>query len=179
MNQLLFVLFTAGTFLTTGCTSNDSKTQTKTNMEETTVQTPQGNAPAKPVTSTEEKATADLCNCMNDALRDMNPKIRAIILKAGKSDNPELTLQKELLSASSTEEAQSLAQEFQQFQENNKVENCSDEIKKKYNFDEKDKATRDKLVKAAAENGNCELVYALLKISEQQIEKGTDGSAGQ
>lgn len=179
MKNILSVLFAAGAVLAIGCHSNQADTPTPAaTIDSTVVQTPLEEAP-KAEGGTEEKATAELCNCMNDALRGLNPKIRAIILRAGKSENPELTLQKELISISNTEEAQQIAQEFQQFQENNKVEKCSEDIKRKYSLDEKDKASRDKLMKAAAENQNCELVYALMKISVQQTEKGPGEGIGQ
>src|SRR4028119_539071 len=43
--------------------------------------------------SPEAQATAELCDCMNKSLGDMNPKVRQIIVNAGRSKAVKLLVQ--------------------------------------------------------------------------------------
>ncbi len=160
----LVFLFTLMAFLVAGCGSQDQPAETKTKTEAGS--TP---APAAPTTADNEtKAVAELCGCFNSAMANMNPRVKRLIIDAGKSDNPLAVLAAGLLQAESLEERERLEREFEQFQNNPQLQQCSDDVQKKYGLNETDTASQRRVVAIAAGNAQCEVVYALLKIGLAQ-----------
>lgn len=167
MKKFFPQLLIASAVFAFSCNANDSKTTT-------TLTDTAANQTAKPITKPatvsdkETQATAELCKCVNDYMGNMSPKVKEILIAAGKSENPVVVLTTELQKIRSEEEQQNLAREFQQFENNTQLQTCSEDVKKKYNLDEKDLQSRDRILKAAEKNKDCELVYALMKIGIQQ-----------
>lgn len=168
MKKVFFPLLLTGAAFILSCNANDTKTAEKTTTETTkkeTTSNTEGN--------TETKATAELCSCVNTFLADMSPKVRQILIEASKSENPVQVLTSELQKVTSEEEQLRLAREFERFENDQQLQKCSDDIKKKYNLDENNKESQQRVLKAAEENKECEVVYALMKIGMQQQNNAT------
>ncbi len=165
MKKIILLMLLAGATLSFSCNSNDTGTKKITTEKEAVANKKAGKAipPSK-----EAQATAELCDCVNTFLADMSPKVKQILINASKSDNPVQVLTTELQNVNSAEEQQRLAREFERFENDQQLQKCSDNIKKKYNLDENDKAAQQRVMKAAEENKNCEVLYALMKIGMQQ-----------
>ncbi|MBB1284218.1 hypothetical protein HRH25_07530 [Flavisolibacter sp. BT320] len=183
MKKLFILFITASVLFTYSCTSGtNSKAETS---EEKTVagQTIDTNSemPGKNDTlahkkvetktvkpeSTESKATAEMCACINSSLKGMSPKIQQIFIRAGNSDRPLQVLQNEIVTISDREQME-LFEQLQRFSSEPQLQKCSDDIRKKYGLDDNDKAAQERFLQAARANKDCELVYALIKIGMQQ-----------
>lgn len=162
-----------------GC--NSEKNPDTTKVEETqTVSPPEiqpettaitsDTATAQKITknlSAEAKAMAEMCACINSSLKGMSPKVQQIFIRAGNSDRPLQVLQNEIVTISDTEQME-LFEQLQRFSSQPQLQKCSDEVRKKYGFDDNDRQAQERFLKAAKANKDCELVYALIKIGMQQ-----------
>lgn len=173
MKKVFFSLFLTGTLLIVSCNSNETTTaNTSTTTKNDTVETQQQGSETTIVEDTETKAATELCACVNSYVADMSPKVRQILIDASKSANPVVVLTTELQKVKSEEEQQRLGKEFEKFANDQQLQNCSANLKKKYNLDENNKESRDKILKAAEQNKECEVLYALMKIGIQQEKLG-------
>lgn len=162
-------MLVAGAVLAYSCNTSDSSEKAKAvkdMLAEKDASTKNAGGP-----NADEQATAEMCSCFNRALSSMNPNVKSIIVKAGHSSDPITTLQTELQKLAGTEGQQQIAQEFQQFENDPQLQECANQIKKKYNLDDKDKTAQERILKAAEKNQDCEVVYALMKIGLQQEER--------
>jgi hypothetical protein len=176
MKKVLLTFLVAGVALAYSCNSTDKNEKSKAEKE--TVAEKDAAIKNASEANVDEQAAAEMCNCFNRALSSMNPNVKSIIVKAGHSDDPITTLQTDLQKLAGTEEQQQIAQEFQHFENDPQLQQCADQIKKKYNLDDKDKKAQEKILKAAEKNGDCEVVYALMKIGLQQEERAKGSGAG-
>lgn len=170
MKQLIFSLFIGSAVFAVGCNANETKTAEKTTKKETTVATT-ANEPSK-AQDKETKAIAEVCTCFNTFLGDMSPKVKEIVIAAGNSNNPMTVLTTELQKVKGEAEQEQLVKEFKKLENDQQFKTCSEDIKKKYNLDDKDTASRDRMIKSAEQNKDCEIVYALMKIGMQQQVSG-------
>lgn len=168
MKKTFFVPLFAGTLFLFAC--NDSKT-TAENTTSTEVNGNRGETQ-----NVEAQATEELCNCINGSLNNMDPKVRTIIVKAGESSEPIQVLQSEMLKITDKEQQQKIANEFRRFESDPQLQTCSEKIKKKFGFNDADQASQGKILEAARQNKNCDVVYALMKIGMQQ--QASEGDAG-
>ncbi|RYZ62012.1 MAG: hypothetical protein EOO14_03540 [Chitinophagaceae bacterium] len=178
MKKCFFILLAAGTLLM-GC--NSDKTPEATKVEETTNVSPTATVPdtaaktldtavAKKTTkaqSSEAKATAELCDCINSSLKGMSPKVQNIFIRAGNSDRPLQVLQNEIVTISDAEQME-LFEQLQRFSSEPQLQKCTDDIRKKYGLDDNDRQAQERFLQSAKANKDCELVYALIKIGMQQ-----------
>jgi hypothetical protein len=165
MKKILLPVLVALATVGLGCNANENKTA---EQEQTTTAAPDAKNSPAPAGDNETKATAELCACVNNYLADMSPKVKQILIDASKSENPVVVLTTELQKIRSEEEQQQLAREFQKFENDQQLQQCSEDVKRKYNLDENDLKSRDRLLTAAEQNKDCEVVYALMKIGQQQ-----------
>lgn len=186
MKKILSFLLAAGMVLCVSCNDGAKSAKEETvpaGARPDTISATAGNsnkegtttAPASDAGNREEEATAEMCTCINSALANMSINIKKIIVKAGNSQDPQAVLEQELMKISNPQEQQRVAAEFQQFQNDTQLQQCSDRIRIKYNLDDKDEAAQQKIMKAAAANKDCEVVYALMKIGMQQQQQGQGG----
>jgi hypothetical protein len=183
MKKLFILFLTASVLFTYSCTSGtDSKAETSEEktvadktvdanseipaINDTLVQENVETKTVKPE-STEAKATAEMCACINSSLKSMSPKIQQIFIRAGNSDRPLQVLQNEIVTISDQEQME-LFEQLQRFSTEPQLQKCSDDIRKKYGLDDNDKAAQERFLQAARANKDCELVYALIKIGMQQ-----------
>jgi hypothetical protein len=173
MKKVFLPLLFASVILVFSCGSNNDK-EVRRMPEKDTAATSlpsasSGIVQTTPATSDKESAAiAELCTCVNSFLNDMSPQVRAVIVKAGKSSTPLQTLATEMQQIKGIEEQERLIREFDRFESDTQLQRCSESIKKKYNLDENDPASREKVLKAAGEKKECEVVYALMKIGMEQ-----------
>lgn len=174
MKNIGLSLLVAGVMVAFGCNSNDGPSKQKTVTKDSTAEIRSADTTAvqtqtATVTNDREwQATAELCACINPLLNDMSPQVRAIIVKAGNSSTPLQTLATEMQQIKGIEEQERLIREFDRFESDTQLQRCSESIKKKYNLDENDKASWEKVLKAASENKDCAVIYALMKIGLEQ-----------
>lgn len=179
-----FLLFLAvSTLLTYSCNSG-TETKAEAKEEKTGVEKTEVTTNAKPEStdsavvdnsgkkavkpeSSEAKATAEMCACINSSLKGMSPKVQKIFIRAGNSDRPLQVLQNEIVTISDQEQME-LFEQLQRFSTEPQLQKCSDDIRKKYGLDDNDKAAQERFLQAARANKDCELVYALIKIGMQQ-----------
>lgn len=178
MKKCFVILLAAGT-LVIGC--HNEKTTEAAKVEETTRVSPTETRPdstvktpdttvAKKITkaeSSEAKATAELCSCINSSLKGMSPKVQNIFIRAGNSDRPLQVLQNEIVTISDAEQME-LFEQLQRFSSEPQLQKCSDDIRKKYGLDDNDRQAQERFLQAAKANKDCELVHALIKIGMQQ-----------
>jgi hypothetical protein len=117
--------------------------------------------------TTEAKATAEICDCVNSSLKDISPRVQQIFIRAANSERPLQALQNEIVTISDKEQEELFVQ-LQRFSSDPQLQNCSEEIGKKYGMNPDDKAAQEMVLQAAKNNKDCQLVYALLKIGMQQ-----------
>lgn len=175
MKKIVLTLIVAGVIATFGCSSNDGSSKIQTVTKDSTTEIRSADTTvvqtqiARTVTSEKEsQATAELCTCVNSLLNDMSPQVRKIIVKAAQSSTPMQTLATELQGVKGTAEQERLFREIEKFENDLQLQRCSESIKQKYNLDENDKASTEKILKAASENKDCEVMYALMKIGLEQ-----------
>lgn len=169
MKKLVVVAMLATSMLTFSCNSKDDKGKDKDKDE--TVSNDDKIDEEDNSSSDIKKAAAGYCDCFNESLGDMDPKMKRIIVKAGESDNPVQTLQSEMMKLGDQEEQQRLSEEMQKMN-SAEMEACGKRISKKYNIDENDKAMQKKMMKQLADNGDCEVLSALMKIGLSQMDNG-------
>ena len=175
MKKVRLSLVISGLFLFAACNSNNDGSGRQTvSSDSTTADRPvsgtaEPSAPLVPAAGDKESAaTAELCTCLKPFFADMSPQVRAILVKAGESSTPMETLTSELQQVKGGDEQERLFREMEKFETDFQLQRCSESIKKKYNLDENDMASRDKVLKAAGEIKECEVVYALMKIGVEQ-----------
>jgi hypothetical protein len=115
----------------------------------------------------ETKATVEMCACMNASLKDVSPRVQQVFIRAGNSERPLDVLRNEVVAMSDKEQEELMVQ-LQHFSSDSKLQDCSGTIFRKYGLDPDDKATQERILQAAKNNKNCELVSALIKIGMQQ-----------
>jgi hypothetical protein len=168
--SFLIAIFVA--LLTTGCGA-DNKPATSAGAKSDSTQVQSGTSAEtsgiqSAPQSKESLAVAAFCPCVNSSLADMSPKVRRIVAEAGRHPQPLKVLGTELEKVTSAEEQNRLIREMERFQYDPVLQQCSENLKKQYQLDENDPATRDRLMEAAEENKECELVYALMRIALEQ-----------
>ncbi len=128
-------------------------------------------------TDNTQKVAKGMCNCMNGVLDGLSSKSKRMIIKAGNSSNPTQTLQSEIMKIEDPEEKQSISQEFKKvgsFSEDPEVKDCINKLEKKYNVNDKGQKVQKKIIKHLEENGDCEMVSALMKIGLKQNNMNTE-----
>ena len=79
----------------------------------------------------EVKAVDELCSCFNSFMANMSPRVKRILVDAGKSSHPEQVLPAEIQKIKGVEEQERLVMEFEQFQNNDQLQQCSANIQQK------------------------------------------------
>jgi hypothetical protein len=184
MKKLFFTLIVAGAAIGYGCNPGNNKASQKeensvvsdtvaTNDEKVDAESqPEKNNADAIVETTEAKAAAEMCSCVNASLKDMSPRVQQTIIRAGNSEKPLQVLQNEVVAFSDKEQDELLIQ-LQRFSDDPQLQNCSEKIGRKYGLNANDKASQEKLLQATKNSKDCELVHALIKISlQQQTEAG-------
>jgi hypothetical protein len=159
----LSVAISCGLFFV-GCGANEKTPDTGDSAKETSsIEKATEKAP-----DNEIKAVDELCSCFNSFMANMSPRVKRILVDAGKSSHPEQVLPAELQKIKGVEEQERLVMEFEQFQNSDQLQQCSANIQQKYNLNEADTASRERILKIAGANKECEVVYALMKIGLSQ-----------
>lgn len=176
-NNLTFFLFIVA-MLTLGCNSENKPASAATATLKASVAAKlPDTAATRPVREKQEvvatrpvesKATSELCACVNTYLVDMSPQVRQVIVNAGKSSMPLQTLAYQLQQVKGTAEQEQLLRELEKFESNPQLQRCADGIKQKYSLDDTNPNAWEKVLKAAGENKDCEVLYALMKIGLAQ-----------
>ncbi len=168
MKQVFCSLLLLCSLLFTGCKDSNKTATTPTAANKETLR----QTTTELASSNEIKAVNELCTCFNSFMANMNPRVKQILIDAGKSENPVTVLADELQKIESGEEQARLSMEFEQFQNSNQLQQCSGEIQRKYKLNENDSALNERILKIAGENIGCEMVYSLMKIglSEQAMQ---------
>lgn len=178
MKKVFSIVLIMGTAFLQSCGSDDKKvaettgyqqpTQTVVEQKVNTKEERTDNiAVARHIATAEEKAVAELCNCINNAMGKVNPRVRQIFIKAGNSKEPLMTLQTELQKVTNPEEQQQIADQFMAISADPQMQNCSESTRKKFGIDDNDNAAQNRVMRAAEKNKDCEVVYALMKIGIQ------------
>lgn len=165
MKKLFSGVLAAGLFLLAACNAKNTATAEKSSPSDPAVQQTIETAPP---TEPEKKAVEELCTCLNSFMAQMNPRVKKIIIDAGKTSDPVRTLTSELGQLGNSEEEQRILREFELFQSSDQLQQCTEDIRKKYRLDENNKASRDRMMAEAEASENCELMYALMKIGMAQ-----------
>lgn len=177
MKNTFLTLLLAGAISTLGCNPNHNQSSGQTGATDTvtennsalnTTEQPTVAQPAIQPRDKEAQATAELCACVNSFLADMSPKVRQVIINASKSSTPLQTLSNELQQVQGAAEQERLIRELEKFESNSQLQRCSESIKEKYKLDENNEASRDKVLQAAREDKDCEVLYALMTIGLEQ-----------
>ena len=143
-------------------------TEEATKVEHTDAAPKSENTAANPASgSAETKATADMCACMNASLKDVSPRVQQVFIRAGTSERPLDVLRNEVVAMSDKEQEELMVQ-LQRFSSDPELQNCSGKLLRKYGLDPDDRATQERILQAAKNNKDCELVQALIKIGMQQ-----------
>lgn len=182
MKKTLLFLLLAASFFTYSCNSGGNTVTKKEETADTSriaaeEKQVEIKEPAKAEKTTvaenaEARATAEMCDCINASLKNMSPKVQQIFIRAGNSERPLQVLQNEIVTISDKEQEE-LFMQLQRFSTDPKLQNCSEDIRKKYGLNPDDKASQDRILQYAKNNKDCELVYALIKIGmQQQLDPG-------
>jgi hypothetical protein len=123
-----------------------------------------------------KKAAVGYCECFNDNFGDLDPKVKKMIIKAGNSDDPMSTLQREAAKIGDPEEQQRIGEEMQKMSTDKEMEACGKKISKKYGFDENDKKVQKRLMNYLLNEEDCEVLGALMKIGLSQSNNTTDAT---
>jgi hypothetical protein len=183
MKRTFLMLLAAGALCVFSCNPKDEK---KGKGKDDTVQVERDeDNPGKDEDDTEStsdvtKAANALCDCFNKNVSDMNPQMKKILIKAGKSDNPMQALQTELMKIEDEEKRNEMAQDFQKWSENKEMEECGDNIKKKYKVKDKDPKVQREMLAALEDNSDCTVLAAMLKMAmkmkgDEKTNDDTDG----
>ncbi|MDQ3279324.1 MAG: hypothetical protein M3Q06_13425 [Bacteroidota bacterium] len=176
MKKLFYTLLLIAMTAAYSCNSgnNTAKKEETSQSSQTTVsekkigeKVPAEEKTTATASNTEAKATAEMCDCINSSLKSMSPKIQQIFIRAGSSERPLQVLQNEIVTISDKEQEELFTQ-LQRFSTDPKLQNCSEDIRKKYGLNPEDKAAQDRVLQHAKNIKDCELVYALIKIGMQQ-----------
>jgi hypothetical protein len=179
MKKFYFPFLLAGVIAACSCNSNGSQGSEQRPATDSTAEnrsvTTTTEATTPVVRDNETQATLELCSCVNSFLADMSPQVREILVRAGKSNTPVQTLATELQQVKGAAEQERLFRELEKFENDTQLQRCSEGVKVKYNLDENDTAARAKVLRAAEEARECEVVYALMKIGLEQEKSVGDG----
>lgn len=180
MKKLFFALVVVSTAFCYSCQSNTVTVEKKneTNNTVQTVDVPKDEkVTAEPeqtkieaatgAQTSESKAAAEMCACMNASLKDVSPRVQQVFIRAGNSERPLDVLRNEVVAMSDKEQEELMVQ-LQRFSSDPKLQDCSGTIFRKYGLDPDDKTTQDRILQATKANKDCELVSALVKIGMQQ-----------
>jgi|GEM_PF-2783896 len=174
MKKLLVVAIAATTMLAFSCNPKNDKGSDKekrTSKEDSTAEDEESND------SDIRKAAVGYCECFNENFSEMDPKVRKMLIKAGNSDDPLSTIQKEVMKISDPEEQQRIGEEMQKMSDDKQMEACAKKITKKYGLDENDKKTQRALMKELQGEEDCELIAALMRIGLSQQGNTTEDSS--
>jgi hypothetical protein len=180
MKRLFYVLMLLSTAFGYACNSDTNKATLKeelaekpqineTHHDEKTASVPKAkDTNAKTVVLTaEEKATAEMCDCVNASLKYVSPRVQQVFIRSANSERPLEALRKEVAAISDKEQEELMVQ-LQRFSSDPQLQDCTGKIFRKYGLDPDNKVTQEKVLQAAKNNKGCELVHALIKIGMQQ-----------
>ena len=169
MKKTFLLLLTAGSLFFAGCNSNKEKESDKeektstlrnnTDEEEETVESPSSDI---------KKAAMGYCDCFNESMDELDPRLKRMIIKAGESPNPIQVIQTEMMKVKDPEEQQKLGQQMQNYTEGGSIENCTNKISKKYDLNDQDPKVQRQMLNALEDNEDCEILVALMKIGMKQ-----------
>jgi hypothetical protein len=164
MKKLLTACFFAAALVAFSCNPKDDNTKDKEKISKDDDENKGKDEDESSSGSDLKKAAAGYCDCFNESYGNIDPKLKRIIIKAGKSDDPRTTLQNEMMKIDDEEEKQKMAQQMQQFSDESAINACTKKISKKYDLNEEDPKVQKKILAELEDNGDCELVAALMQI---------------
>jgi len=164
MKKLFFVLMTAGALVIVSCSDTKDK---KTGKEEKIEK--EDNSKVEEENSDDNadmrNAATAICDCFNENVAEVNPRMKKIIMKAADSDNPGMTIQTEMMKIEDEQERNQLAEEFQKWGENKEMEACSEKVQAKYDIKKNDDKTQKAMLRILEEKGDCTFLTAMLKMA--------------
>ena len=161
------ILLLVSGLILSGC-NNDAKVKDKTSKEKKMDKDEEESGEL----DTEALAT-DVCDCISDLENGLSSRAKKIVIKAGNSDEPEVTMKEEILKITDAEEQEKIGKEFQGFEDTN-MEECMKKLQKKYpDVKNPDKKTQKKILSAIEDNCS-EFSAALMKIGFKTKEAETE-----